>query len=265
MLLHADNISKKFQHYEVLDNLSLSVKRGDIVSLVGKSGCGKSTLIKLISGLDSDYSGSIYINGKPLKPHSSQVGVVFQEPRLLPWLTVAENIGFRLGKAGAKHPRVNELLAEMGLQGKNDYYPKQLSGGMAQRVAIARGLFCRPKMLLLDEPFSTVDAFTKMRLQDLLRDAAEYNQATLLFVTHDIEEAVYLSDCVNVMQTNPGRIKATVNIDLPRVRNRNDPCLAALKSQVLELLDDRGGECAAKEENGNEANDMALHLAKLAL
>ncbi|MBA4382863.1 MAG: sulfonate ABC transporter ATP-binding protein, partial [Sideroxydans sp.] len=226
ILLHAEVSSKKYQQHEVLKNVSLNIKQGQIISLVGKSGCGKSTLLRLIAGLDVDYSGSIAIRGKHVKLHDSEVGFIFQEPRLFPWLTVAENVGFEEGKAGAKHPRVNELLEEVGLLGKNDFYPKQLSGGMAQRVAIARGLFSRPSVLLLDEPFSAVDAFTKMRLQDLLRNIATHHHTTLLFVTHDIEEAVYLSDRVCVMQANPGTIREVVNIDLPRQRDRRDARLA---------------------------------------
>jgi sulfonate transport system ATP-binding protein len=171
---------------------------------------------------------------------------------------VAENIGFEAGKAGANHPRVNELMEEVDLQGKNDFYPKQLSGGMAQRVAIARGLFSQPSVLLLDEPFSAVDAFTRMRLQDLLRNVAERHHTTLLFVTHDIDEAVYLSDHVCVMQANPGTIKTKVSIGLPRLRDRRDPRLAQLKSQILTLLDE--GSCEHPNEIAGEVQDHSLEL-----
>lgn len=241
-LLQADIQSKQYDRHEVLNGVNLHVGKGEIVSLVGKSGCGKSTLLRLIAGLDKQFSGSVKIRGRCVKSHDSELGFIFQEPRLFPWLTVAENIGFAAGKSGATHPRVNELLEEVGLQGKNLLYPKQLSGGMAQRVAIARGLFSQPSVLLLDEPFSAVDAFTKMRLQDLLRNVAEHHQTTLLFVTHDIEEAVYLSDQVLVMQANPGRIKASVKIDLPRLRDRRDTRLAQYKAEILTHLDEAGGE-----------------------
>lgn len=241
-LLQADIQSKKFGTHEVLKEVALQVGNGEIVSLVGKSGCGKSTLLRLIAGLDRQFSGAITINGYCVKSHDSELGFIFQEPRLFPWLTVAENIGFAAGNAGARHPRVDELLEEVGLQGKNHLYPKQLSGGMAQRVAIARGLFSQPSVLLLDEPFSAVDAFTKMRLQDLLRNVAAHHHTTLLFVTHDIEEAVYLSDQVLVMQCNPGAVKAKVSIDLPRLRDRRDQRLAQFKAEILTLLDEAGGE-----------------------
>jgi sulfonate transport system ATP-binding protein len=256
-LLHAEISSKRYQQFEVLKDVSLSVKPGEVVSLVGRSGCGKSTLLRLIAGLDAQYDGQITINGQQVKLHDSKVGFVFQEPRLFPWLTVAENIGFELGKAGASHPRVNELLAEVGLQGKNDLYPKQLSGGMAQRVAIARGLFSQPSVLLLDEPFSAVDAFTKMRLQDLLRKIAEHHHTTLLFVTHDIEEAVYLSDHVCVMQANPGTIRTVVSIGLPHDRDRRDVRLARFKAQILTLLDDG---CAEQMNEVVAQSDPALEL-----
>ncbi|HEX4583564.1 MAG TPA: ABC transporter ATP-binding protein [Burkholderiaceae bacterium] len=264
-LLQAEIGSKKYPQHEVLRDLSLSIRAGEIVSLVGESGCGKSTLLRLIAGLDTDYSGSIRLHGSPLRPHPAAVGVVFQEPRLLPWLTVAANVGFELGRAGAKHPRVDELLAEVGLAGKGRFYPKQLSGGMAQRVAIARALFGQPKVLLLDEPFSAVDAFTRMRLQDLLRRVAEHHGATLLFVTHDIDEAVYLSDRICVMQADPGRIRQEVEIGLPRQRDRGDPRLALLKSRILALLDDGHGDRSKAERGSDEKEVVKLNLLKLAV
>ena len=154
----------------------------------------------------------------------------------MPWLTVAENVGFELGRLGGRHPRVKELLGEVGLAGFPDAYPKQLSGGMAQRTAIARGLLSRPALLLLDEPFSAVDAFTRMRLQDLILALAARHGTTLLLVTHDIAEAVYVSDRVIVMASEPGRITGEVHIDLARPRERRHPQLAAWGAQVLTLL-----------------------------
>jgi len=162
---------------------------------------------------------------------------VFQEPRLLPWLTVAQNVGFELGAKGARHPRVAELLAEVGLADHANAYPKQLSGGQAQRAAIARGLFSRPRLLLLDEPFSAVDAFTRMRLQDLLKAIAARHDATVLLVTHDVGEAVYLSDRVIVLASGPGRLRGQVRVDIPHPRDRRDPALALLEGQALSLLE----------------------------
>jgi ABC-type Fe3+/spermidine/putrescine transport system ATPase subunit len=157
--------AKHYTARTVLDHLSLRIGHGEIVSLVGPSGCGKSTLLRIVAGLDRQYHGEVRLNGVPLSGPSSQIGVIFQEPRLLPWLTVADNVGFEAGSGGGREPRVGQLLVEVGLAGQGGTLPKALSGGMAQRVAIARGLFSQPDLLLLDEPFSAVDAMTRMRLQ----------------------------------------------------------------------------------------------------
>lgn len=228
--------AKDFQNHRVIDNVEFSIGHGQVVSLVGPSGCGKSTLLRIIAGLDPDYRGEVRIKGEKPHLHSRDVGFIFQEPRLLPWLTVAENVGFDLGRAGGKHPRVHELLAEVGLADFADAYPKQLSGGMAQRAAIARGLFTQPALLLLDEPFSAVDAFTRMRLQDLLLSIASHHGTTLLLVTHDVNESAYLSDRVIVMASRPGRISGDVPIDLPRPRDRRNPQLARKEADILTLL-----------------------------
>lgn len=235
-LLNLAVAAKYFQDFQVLQDIRVDLVPGEVVSLVGASGCGKSTLLRIVAGLDRQYSGSARVLGEPVQLHSRHVGFIFQEPRLLPWLTVAENVGFELGRAGANHPRVKELLAEVGLGDYAHAYPKQLSGGMAQRASIARGLFTQPELLLLDEPFSAVDAFTKMRLQDLLLNVAARHGTTLLLVTHDIDEAVYLSDRVLVMASKPGRISGEVAVGLPRERDRRDTRLAQLKAQVLNLL-----------------------------
>jgi sulfonate transport system ATP-binding protein len=227
---------KSFLTHRVIDGVRFAVDRGEIVTLVGPSGCGKSTLLRIVAGLETQYAGRVRIKGAPPQLHSSDVGFIFQEPRLLPWLTVADNVGFELGRRGRHHPRVKDLLSEVGLADFPDAYPKQLSGGMAQRAAIARGLFAEPALLLLDEPFSAVDAFTRMRLQDLILSLAARRDTTLLLVTHDIAEAVYLSDRVIVMASAPGRIAGEVPIDLPRPRDRRHPKLARWESAALALL-----------------------------
>lgn len=237
-LLDLNVAAKHFKDHRVIDQVAFRVGDGQLVSLVGPSGCGKSTLLRIIAGLDEDYRGEVSIKGDRPHLHSRDVGFIFQEPRLLPWLTVAENVGFDLGRAGARHPRVHELLTEIGLADFGHAYPKQLSGGMAQRTAIARGLFTQPSLLLLDEPFSAVDAFTRMRLQDLLLSIAAHHGTTLLMVTHDVNEAAYLSDRVLVMASRPGRISGEVVIDLPRPRDRRDPALARKEADILTLLDD---------------------------
>jgi sulfonate transport system ATP-binding protein len=230
--------AKDFATHRVIDHVSIDVRRGEAVSLVGPSGCGKSTLLRIVAGLDTEYSGKVLVNGAKPRLHSRDVGFIFQEPRLLPWLSVADNVGFDLGRGGGKHPRVCELLGEVGLADFANAYPKQLSGGMAQRAAIARGLFTQPLLLLLDEPFSAVDAFTRMRLQELLLSIAARHGTTLLLVTHDVNEAVYLSDRVLVLSSNPGRISGGITVNIPRPRDRRDPRLVKCESDVLTLLND---------------------------
>jgi sulfonate transport system ATP-binding protein len=229
-----------FQTHHVIDNVEFSIDQGQVVSLVGPSGCGKSTLLRIIAGLGSDYQGEVRVKGERPHLHSRDVGFIFQEPRLLPWLTVAENVGFDLGRAGGKHPRVHELLTEVGLADFANAYPKQLSGGMAQRAAIARGLFTQPALLLLDEPFSAVDAFTRMRLQDLLLSITSHHDTTLLMVTHDVNESAYLSDRVVVMASRPGRISGEIEIGLPRPRDRRNLQLTQRAADILNLLN--GGQ-----------------------
>ena len=244
---------KRFQSRPVIDGVRFDIRAGEIVSLLGPSGCCKSTLLRIVAGLDQDYRGLVRINGAAPHLHSPEVGFVFQEPRLLPWLTVADNVGFDAGRGGGRHPRVEALLAEVGLAEFGDTYPKQLSGGMAQRAAIARGLFAQPALLLLDEPFSAVDAFTRMRLQDLLLSLAARHGTTLLLVTHDIDEAAYLSDRIFVMSANPGRIAGEIAVGLPRPRDRSAVELSHVQARALTLLHgepldylDLSGELAAR-------------------
>ncbi len=227
---------KSFADKIILSAIELSIEPREIVSLVGPSGCGKSTLLRIIAGLDLSYSGSLKLNGCALKGLDRGIGFVFQEPRLFPWLTVAENVGFSQGPAGNSDPRTRELLAAVGLADYADALPKALSGGMMQRAAIARGLFNQPNLLLLDEPFSAVDAFTRMKLQDLLLKLADDRGTTLLTVTHDIDEAVYLSNRVVVMSSYPGQITADIAVGGTRPRDRRDPNLAHFRTAVLESL-----------------------------
>ncbi len=202
-LLELRDIRKSFSgDTRVLEDVALTLAPGEVVSLLGPSGCGKSTLLRIAAGLDDDFAGSLERNpllgfgpGGDTGRGGGGVGVVFQEPRLLPWLTVAQNIGFADGWLADDH-RIAHLLRDVGLEGKGDLLPKQLSGGMAQRAAIARGLYGRPQVLLLDEPFSAVDAFTRIRLQDLLQHLALEYEISILLVTHDLDEAFYLGDRV---------------------------------------------------------------------
>lgn len=227
---------KRFGPRDVLRDLRLQLHAGEIVSLVGASGCGKSTLLRIIAGLDPAHDGEVRLQGQAVTAPTRDIRFVFQEPRLFPWLTVAENVAFDLGRRGADRAHVDALLSEVGLAGLGDRLPKQLSGGQAQRAAIARGLFVRPRLLLLDEPFSAVDAFTRLKLQDLLRTLVAAHGVSVLLVTHDIDEAVHLSDRVLVLAADPGRLAAELPIALPRPRDRDHPDTAAAVAEVRHAL-----------------------------
>jgi sulfonate transport system ATP-binding protein len=236
-LLEARIEAKYFGDKHVLSPLHLSLASGEVVSLVGASGSGKSTLLRILAGLECDFSGRIALNGQALQGRSPEIGFIFQEPRLFPWLTVAQNVSFGLERPSPQAlRRASELLVEVGLGGYERALPKQLSGGQAQRVAIARGLFGQPRVLLLDEPFSAVDAFTRMSLQQLLVRVAHQRGVTLLVVTHDIDEAVFLSDRVLVLQANPGAISDTIEVRLPRERERTDPEIGRARTEVFNAL-----------------------------
>ncbi|SEK24234.1 sulfonate transport system ATP-binding protein [Roseateles sp. YR242] len=220
----------------VLADIAFQLAAGELVGLVGASGCGKSTLLRIVAGLDPDYDGQVLLNGRRQRGPSRDIGVVFQEPRLFPWLTVAENVAFDLGQ-GRDEAWANTLLAEVGLKGLENALPKQLSGGQAQRVAIARALYTRPRLLLLDEPFSALDAFTRMKLQDLVLSLAQAHQAGLLLVTHDVEEAVLLSDRVFVLGAAPGRVLRELTVPLRHPRQRGSAAVADLRADLLRTLE----------------------------
>ncbi|MDR6957757.1 sulfonate transport system ATP-binding protein [Pseudomonas brassicacearum] len=219
---------KTFGATLVLNNVRLQLQPRETVSLLGPSGCGKSTLLRIVAGLEKDFHGQ-------LLSQTEQLAFVFQEPRLMPWLTVEQNVGLSDDSQYDK-AWVAQLIEEVGLAGFAQALPKALSGGMAQRVAIARGLYSRPRVLLLDEPFSAVDAFTRMKLQDLLLQLAERHAIALLLVTHDVDEALYLSDRVLVMGNRPSSIRQELAVQLSHPRDRRDPLLARLKALSLTEL-----------------------------
>jgi sulfonate transport system ATP-binding protein len=231
--LQIDVDDKRFGQRQVLRQLHLGIAAGEIVSLLGASGCGKSTLLSIVAGLDRAATARVQLDGRVLEGPDAGIGFVFQEPRLFPWLNVADNISFGAGVRDAPSHAIEALLQEVGLPGFAGALPKQLSGGQAQRVAIARGLYTRPRVLLLDEPFSAVDAITRMRLQDLLAGVAQERGLTVLLVTHEIDEAVQLSDRVVLLDRQPGPPRAELPVTLPRPRVRGDAGAAELKRRIL--------------------------------
>ena len=236
-LAHLDKVYGNGAH--ALDDVSLDVEAGEIVALVGGSGCGKTTLLRLVSGLEAPTHGTVSVDGEAIAAPHPAVGIVFQEPRLLPWLTVAQNIGFGLEHLPASERRdlVEEALLKVGLAGYGPRWPRELSGGQAQRVSIVRALVTKPKVLLMDEPFSALDALTRATLQDHLLALWEASQPTLLLVTHDVEEAAALADRAVVMQPRPGRIFADIPVPLPRPRDRLSPGFVEAKRAILGALD----------------------------
>ncbi len=224
-MLLIEGLHKQFSNGFIgLESVDLTVNKTEIVSLIGTSGCGKSTLLRIIAGLDFPTYGTVRIDEQIItKPHPD-ISIIFQEARLMPWLTVWENVQFGLQHLpkSRRNLLTGEIIAKVGLTDFAKLLPRQLSGGMAQRVAIARALVTQPAILLLDEPFSALDAFTRLHLQDHLLKIWEYDRPTMILVTHDVEEALMLSDRVIVMRGNPGRVHQEYVIDLPRPRKRTD-------------------------------------------
>ena len=239
-MLLLERIGKTYPNgVRAVEGVSLEVEPGEIVVIVGGSGCGKSTLLRAVSGLDQPTHGRVLLDGSIVNEPNEKIGIVFQEPRLLPWLTVAGNVGFGLEHRPKqeREERVTAQLARVGLTEKAGVWPRELSGGQAQRVALARALVMRPEVLLLDEPFSALDAFTRVDLQDHLLDLWADGKPTLVVVTHDVDESIVLADRVVVMRPHPGRIEEEIAIDLPRPRDRQSAAYDFAKRRVLAALD----------------------------
>ena len=222
-----------------LSGISFSMAASELVSLVGPSGCGKSTLLRLIAGLDVPDSGELLVGNEKILGPSAERGLVFQDPNLFPWLTVRRNIEAGLAARGVlreKRNEVDEFMRLVGLEAFANAYPHHLSGGMAQRVALARALINHPKVLLLDEPLGALDAFTRMRMQDEVLRLWENRRTTMLLVTHDIDEAIYMSDRILIMTQAPGRIDREIGIDLARPRDRTSDSFLRFRSEILEHL-----------------------------
>ena len=224
---------------QVLDGVSFSLAAGELISLIGPSGCGKSTLLRLVAGLDAADSGDLLIGAEPITAPNAERGLVFQDPNLFPWLTVRRNIQAGLVARRVLHEKkneVNEFMRLVGLEIFANVYPHHLSGGMAQRAALARALINHPKILLLDEPLGALDAFTRMRMQDEVLRLWEARRTTMLLVTHDIDEAIYMSDRIMIMTPRPGRIERTIPVELARPRQRDSGDFLRLRSDILKFL-----------------------------
>jgi len=239
-MLSLERVGKTYPNgVHALDAITLGVEPGEIVAVIGGSGCGKSTLLRAISGLDTPTQGIVRLDDATVaKPHE-KIGIIFQEPRLLPWLTVAGNVGFGIEDRpkAERAERVAFALDRVGLADKAGVWPRELSGGQAQRVAIARALVPRPEVLLLDEPFSALDAFTRVDLQDHLLKLWTEFKPTLILVTHDVEEAIVLADRIVVMRPHPGQIADEIGIDLARPRDRQSAAFDFAKRRILAALD----------------------------
>jgi sulfonate transport system ATP-binding protein len=239
-MLVLDHVGKTYPNgVHALEGISLTVTPGEILVVIGGSGCGKSTMLRAISGLDTPSQGTASLDGAAITAPREEIGIIFQEPRLLPWLTVADNVGFGLDGVPReeRRARVHRALARVGLADKANVWPRELSGGQAQRAAIARALVPRPQVLLLDEPFSALDAFTRADLQVHLLDLWAELKPTLIMVTHDVEEAVVLADRIMVMRPRPGRVYEEIGCDLPRPRDRQSAAFDFVKRRVLAALD----------------------------
>ena len=247
--LAAEHLWKRFlprrgEEIVAIQDLTLSVNQDEFVSLIGPSGCGKSTFLMIAAGLEDASQGCVTVSGNEVRGAGADRGMVFQSYTLFPWLTVQQNICFALKKSRfsqkEQDERVTRYIQRVGLEGFEQSYPNQLSGGMRQRVAIARALVYNPQMLLMDEPFGALDAQTRLLMQELLLKVWELERITVLFVTHDVQEALLLSDRVYVMTARPGRIKAEVTIDLPRPRSlastEASPRFIQLRNQVLGMI-----------------------------
>lgn len=218
----------------ILDHVHLNVEPGEFLSIVGPSGCGKSTLLRLIAGLDADYEGRILVGDLPVTRPGLDRGIIFQDHRLFPWMTVFENVAFGLsdGEEAGRRELVMHYLTLVGLQEFHRAYPHQLSGGMAQRVSIARALVSRPQLLLLDEPFGALDAFTRLQMQKELIRIWTQERTTMVIVTHDIDEAIFLGDRVAIMSGRPGSFRKEYLVDLPRPRDHGSDDFLHLRRAI---------------------------------
>lgn len=242
-----DNANVKIEHVhkvfsinnselEVLSDIDFEVKQGEFLSIVGASGCGKSTLLKMVIGLEHPTEGQIHIGDRVVTKPSIDCGMIFQEARLYPWLNVQSNIGFGITLKMSSDERkrfVQQHIELVGLKGFEKALPKQLSGGMQQRVSIARALVNRPEVLLLDEPFGALDALTRINMQNEILRIWEVEKKTMMLVTHDVDEAIFLSDRIVILSRRPGQIQEIINVDLPRPRERSSEQFMRIRMRIM--------------------------------
>ncbi|WP_148688776.1 ABC transporter ATP-binding protein [Methanopyrus sp. SNP6] len=244
VILKVEDLHKSYDDLKVLDGITFEASEGEFFAIVGPSGCGKTTLLKIIAGLEDYDAGKVLVDGKEVREPGPDRALVFQEYAIFPWKTVLENVMFAPLMQG-KDPEEAERIAREclkvvpGLEGFEDAYPKQLSGGMKQRVAIARALAAEPRILLMDEPFAAVDAQTRNKMQEELLKIWERTGRTILLVTHNVEEAVFLADRVMVLSPRPAEVVDIVDIDLPRPRDRTDPEFVELRARILDMIGSR--------------------------
>lgn len=238
-----DNVGKLFQRDDrdglthAIADVSFKAKEGEFISIVGPSGCGKSTMLRLIAGLIKPSFGSLSLDGENIEGPSVNRGMVFQKANLFPWLSVKENVSFASDlKKNTDNKQVEGLIKKVGLEDFKNLYPNALSGGMAQRVSLIRTLINKPEIMLLDEPLGALDAFTRMNMQDLILDLWQEEKNLTIMVTHDVDEAIYMSTKVIIMQANPGRINDIVDINLPYPRQRTSEQFTKYRNEILEKL-----------------------------
>ncbi len=239
--LHIQHVSKSFElekeTLQVLEDINLDIRPGEFLSIVGASGCGKSTLLKMILGLEETSQGEIVVGTRKVEKPSIDVGMVFQEARLYPWLSIEKNIEFGISENLSKEERqkrVKEHIELVGLHGFEQAFPAQLSGGMQQRAGIARALIGNPKVLLLDEPFGALDAFTRVNMQNEVLRIWEHEKRTMVLVTHDIDEAIFLSDRIVILSSRPGKVKEVISVELSRPRDRSSNSFLEIRKHILQ-------------------------------